>query len=261
LTNAPPGAFLFCPAGSRIRLGAFSFQVDPKSTGIPQSWLISATCNFRFMPIDLVIFDVDGVLKEVVDPYMLLHRHFGTVEEGKRHFRAFREGHITYHEFAQLDAWSWRGQSVDEIKSVLRSTPYIPGSFEAAAGLRERGIPFVLLSSGFDLNVADVADDLGADDWRANILHQDRGRIVGSMTVRVPYGGKGPLVREIIQRWDVDPARVLAVGDSDTDIRMFEQTGHALAIRPRSEAVSQAADATMPDLSMFVDFLDSLMSG
>jgi hydroxymethylpyrimidine pyrophosphatase-like HAD family hydrolase len=54
---------------------------------------------------------------------------------------------------------------------------------------------------------------------------------------------------------------VLAVGDSDTDIRMFEQTGHALAIRPRSQAVSEAADATMPDLSMFVDFLDSLMSG
>jgi hydroxymethylpyrimidine pyrophosphatase-like HAD family hydrolase len=81
------------------------------------------------------------------------------------------------------------------------------------------------------------------------------------MTVRVPYGGKGPIVREIIQRWDVDPARVLAVGDSDTDIRMFEQTGHALAVRPRSEAVSQAADATMPDLNEFVDFLNSLMSG
>jgi len=210
------------------------------------------------MPIDLVIFDVDGVLKQVVDPYMLLHRHFGTVEEGRQHFQAFRAGHITYHEFAQLDAWSWRGQSVAEVKGLLRSTPYMPGAHDAAAGLRERGIPFILLSSGFDLNVADVAADLDADEWQANLLHQDRGRIVGSMTVRVPYGGKGPLVREIIQRWGVDPARVLAVGDSDTDIRMFEQTGHALAVRPRSDAVSEAADAVMDDLTEFVSFVDRI---
>ena len=210
------------------------------------------------MPIDLIIFDVDGVLKQVVDPYMLLHRHFGTEEEGRRHFRAFRQGHITYDEFAQLDAWSWRGQRVDEAKAILRRTPYMPGALDAAAGLHDLGIPFVLLSSGFDLNVAQVASDLGAAEWRANILHQDRGRIVGRMTVRVPYGGKGPLVRKIIQRWGVDPARVLAVGDSETDIRMFEQTGHALAVRPRSEAVSQAADATLPDLTDFIAFLNSI---
>ncbi len=210
------------------------------------------------MSIELIIFDVDGVLKEIVDPYMLLHRHFGTVEEGRRHLQAFRDGHITYHEFAQLDAWSWRGQRVDEIKDVLRSTPYTPGAFETAAGLKARGIPFVLLSSGFDLNVEDVAADMDARGWCANILHSDRGRIAGGMTVRVPYAGKGPIVREIIQRWGVDPARVLAVGDSDTDIRMFEQVGHAVAIRPRSDAVRRAADASMPDLTAFIAFIDKI---
>ncbi len=208
------------------------------------------------MPIELVIFDVDGVLKEVVDPYSLLHRHFGTEEEGRRHFQAFRNGYITYHEFAQLDAWSWRGRSVDEIKGLLRSTPYASGAFEAVAGLRSRGIPYVLLSSGFDLNVEDVAVELKAHGWCANILHRDRGRIVGRMTVRVPYAGKGPIVQEIIRRWHVDPARVLAVGDSDTDIRMFEQVGHAVAVQPRSEAVSRAADAALPDLQQFLTILD-----
>ena len=209
------------------------------------------------MPIDFVILDVDGVLKEVVDPYMLLHRHFGTVEEGRRHFQAFREGCITYHEFAQLDAWSWRGQRVDEIKDILRSTPWTPGAFELADGLRARGIPFVLLSSGFDLNVEDVAAAMHADAWRCNILHRDRGRIVGSMTVRVPYAGKGPIVRDILRRWGADPARTLAVGDSDTDILAFNEVGHAIAVRPRSEAVNRAADVTLPDLQDFLTVLDN----
>ncbi len=210
------------------------------------------------MPIELVILDVDGVLKEVVDPYSLLHRHFGTSEAGRRHFQAFVAGNITYHEFAQLDAWAWHGRTVAEAKAILRQTPYVPGAFEMAAGLRQRGIPSVLLSSGFDVNVEDVAADLQADAWHANILHRDRGRIVGRMTVRVPYAGKGPLVQEIIRRRGIDPAHVLAAGDSETDILAFEQVGHAIAVRPRSQAVSRAADAVMADLTEFIAFIDSI---
>ena len=207
--------------------------------------------------IELVILDVDGVLKEIADPYSLLHQHFGSVEAGRAHFNAFRAGQITYDEFAQLDAWSWRGRSVDEVKAILRDTPWVPGAFELAEGLRQRGITTVLLSSGFDLNVEDIAADLHADAWHCNILHRDRGRIVGRMTVRVPWGGKGPIVRDILRRWDVDPARALAVGDSETDILTFNEVEHAIAVRARSEKVTQAADLALPDLNGILDFIDT----
>jgi len=208
--------------------------------------------------IELVILDVDGVLKEVVDPYSLLHQRFGSVEAGRAHFNAFRSGQITYHEFAQLDAWSWRGRRVDDVKAILRSTPWVPGAFELAQGLRQRDITTVLLSSGFDLNVEDVATDMHADAWHCNILHRDRGRIVGSMTVQVPWGGKGPIVRDILRRWDVEPARALAVGDSETDIFTFNEVEHAVAVRARSEKVIQAADLALPDLNGILDFIDSI---
>ncbi len=208
--------------------------------------------------IELVILDVDGVLKEVADPYSLLHQHFGSVEAGSAHFAAFRAGLITYDEFAQLDAWSWRGRSVGEVKAILRNTPWVPGAFELAEGLRQRGITTVLLSSGFDLNVEDIAADLHADAWHCNILHRDRGRIVGRMTVRVPWGGKGPIVRDILRRWNVDPARALAVGDSETDILTFNEVEHAIAVRARSEKVIQAADLALPDLTGLLPFIDAL---
>jgi len=208
--------------------------------------------------VALVILDVDGVLKKIADPYSLLHQRFDSLEAGRAHFNAFRTGQITYHEFAQLDAWSWRGRSVDEVKSILRSTPWTPGAFELADGLRARGIPAILLSSGFDINVEDIAAEMHAAEYHCNILHRDRGRIVGSMTVQVPWGGKGPIVQEILRRWRVDPAQALAVGDSDTDILTFNEVEHAIAVRARSEAVIQAADLALPDLHGILDFIDQV---
>jgi len=208
--------------------------------------------------IELVILDVDGVLKEIADPYSLLHQRFGSVEAGRAHFNAFRSGQITYHEFAQLDAWSWRGRRVDEVKAILRSTPWVPGAFELAEGLRQRDITTILLSSGFDVNVEDIAAEMHAAEYHCNILHRDRGRIVGSMTVRVPWGGKGPVVRDILRRWDVEPARALAVGDSETDVLTFNEVEHAIAVRARSEKLIQAADLALPDLNGILDFIDSI---
>lgn len=208
------------------------------------------------MPIRLVFLDVDGVIKEAPDPYTLLHRHFGTEAEGARYLAAFLAGEIDYEQFAQLDAGAWRGRSVAEARTVLRRNPYVAGAHELAAGLHRRGIPFILLSSGFDLHVDDVAADLGAAEAHCNLLHHDGERLLGTMTVRVPWGGKGPIVRELIRRWGLDPAECLSVGDSAADIPTFHEVGHAVAVRPRQPEVAQAAALTLPDLRGLLAFVD-----
>jgi len=208
------------------------------------------------MPIRLVILDVDGVIKEEPDPYTLLHRHFGTEAEGARYLAAFLAGAIDYERFAQLDAGAWRGRSVAEARAVLRRNPYVAGAHELAAGLHRRGIPFILLSSGFDLHVDDVAADLGAAEAHCNLLHHDGERLLGTMTVRVPWGGKGPIVETILRCWRVDPAECLSVGDSTADIPTFRQVGYGVAVRPRHPDVVQAAALTLPDLQGLLAFVD-----
>lgn len=210
------------------------------------------------MSIRLAILDVDGVLKESPDPYTFLHRHFGTEEAGARHLSDFLAGRITYYQFAQLDAGAWQGQAVDEVKSVLRTNPYDSGAQELAQGLKERGIPAILLSSGFDLHVEDIATDLDADEYQCNGLCHEDGRLTGEMVVRVPWGGKGPIVRAMLQRWDVDPDQCITVGDSAADIPAFQEVGYAVAVRPRSPAVSEAAQLTLPDLRGVLEFIDSV---
>lgn len=208
------------------------------------------------MSIRLVIFDVDGVIKAAPDPYFFLHRHFGTEEEGKRYLHAFLNGHITYAEFAQLDARAWRGRSVAEARAILRTNPYVPGAHELAATLKQRRIPFILLSSGFDLHVADIAADLQADAFMCNELLHDGRKLLGDMRVVVPWGGKGPLVREILRQWNVAAAECLTIGDSTADIPAFKEVGHALAVRPRDPAVTAAAQAAFPDLTGVLDWLN-----
>ncbi|HEY52952.1 MAG TPA: HAD-IB family phosphatase [Caldilineae bacterium] len=210
------------------------------------------------MPIRLAILDVDGVIKESPDPYSFLHRHFGTEKAGARHLSDFLAGRITYHQFAQLDAGAWRGRSVAEVKAALRANPYVSGAQELARGLKDRGIPLLLLSSGFDLHVEDVATDLDADGCECNGLIQKDGRLTGEMVVRVPWGGKGPIVRDMLRRWQVDPAQCLTVGDSDADLPAFQEVAYAVAVRPRSPRVSEAAQLTLPDLHGILEFIDSI---
>lgn len=208
------------------------------------------------MPIRLVLLDVDGVVKEAPDPYTLLHQHFGTAEAGARYLADFLAKRISYEQFAQLDAGEWRGRTVAETKAILRRNPYVAGAHDLAAGLRARGIPILLLSSGFDLHVEDVAADLGAAAYFCNDLLHDGDRLLGSMTVRVPWGGKAPIVRDLIARWRVDPADCLSAGDSTADIPTFHEVGHAIAVRPRHPDVSRAAHLTLPDLTGLLEFID-----
>ncbi|MCO6453157.1 MAG: HAD family phosphatase [Caldilineales bacterium] len=211
------------------------------------------------MPIRLAIFDVDGVIKESPDPYTYLHKCFGTETAGARYLAAFLAGEISYEQFADLDAGEWRGRSVAETKAALRANPYVPGAFETAAGLRERDIPLILLSSGFDLHVEDVAAELNAAEFHCNGLDHDGERLLGTMTVYVPWGGKGPIVRSLLSQWKIDPAQCLAVGDTGSDIDMFREVGHAVAIRPARPEVSQAAHLTLPNLTGLLSYLDTIL--
>lgn len=210
------------------------------------------------MPIRLAILDVDGVIKAEPDPYSFLHRHFGTEEAGAGHLADFLAGRITYRQFAQLDAGAWRGRSVAEIKAILRTNAYVPGAHDLAAGLRQRRIPFILLSSGFDIHVEDIAADLLADEFICNDLNHDGERLLGTMTVRVPWGGKGPIVQDLLRRWQVNPAECLSAGDSSADIPAFEEVAHPVAVRPRQPAVAQAAVLTLPDLTGLLTYIDAI---
>lgn len=195
--------------------------------------------------IRLAFFDVDGTLKEERDPYIYLHRQLGTEKEGLAVLNAFLAGQIDYETFAQRDAALWAGVEVARVDAWFAAVPYVPEALALARQLRAAGVPIVLVSTGVDRHVRQVAADLAAAAWVANELLVADGRLTGAMRVRVPWDGKGLVVREFIRQFDVRPEECLAVGDGTGDLPMFAEVGYRVAVRPSHPAVREVADIVL----------------
>jgi phosphoserine phosphatase len=193
----------------------------------------------------LAFFDVDGTLKEERDPYVYLHRHLGTEKGGLAVLGAFLAGQIDYEAFAQRDAALWAGVEVARVDVLFAAVPYVPEARVLAEALVAAGVPIVLVSTGVDRHVRQVAADLAAAAWVANELLVADGRLTGAMRVHVPWGGKGPLVREFMARFGARPEECLAVGDGTGDLPMFAEVGHRIAVRSGHAAVRAAADVVL----------------
>ncbi len=193
----------------------------------------------------LAFFDVDGTLKQERDPYMYLHRQLGTEVQGVANLHAFLAGEFDYDTFAQRDAALWAGLETARIDALCATIPYIPAARALAERLRAAGVGIVLISSGIDRHVRQVADDLGASEWICNDLLAEDGRLTGRMRVRVYWNAKGAHIKEVMARHGTTPDECLAVGDSEGDLSMFAAVAHRIAVNPSGESVRAAADIVL----------------
>jgi len=211
-------------------------------------------------PLRWAIFDLDGTLKRVRDPYVYLHERLGTAEEAERFTADGLSGRISYEEWLRLDVGLWEGQPVQRLENLLRGNPYLPGARNAVGELHRRGLRLAILTSGPSIHAQLVARELGIERTLANEVVVQEGVVTGEIGRYVPLGGKGPALRQLLDGWGADPAACLAVGDSESDVPMFQQVGVAVAVQPQSPAVRQAADLVLepPDLRGLVDALLAL---
>jgi phosphoserine phosphatase len=193
----------------------------------------------------LAFFDVDGTLKQERDPYMYLHRQLGTEGKGVANLNAFLAGEFDYDTFAQRDAELWAGLETVQIDTLCAAIPYIPEARTLAERLQAAGVRVVLISTGIDRHVRQVADDLDASDWICNELLVEDGRLTGRMYVRVYWNSKGMHVRDYMARHGVGGDECLAVGDSEGDLSMFVEVGHRIAVNPSDDSVRAAADLVL----------------
>ena len=143
-------------------------------------------------PIELVVFDMDGVLIDNGSSWVLVHRHFGVQNEGG--LTRYLAGQIDDHEFVRTDValWTKKGPVHTTMLDKILSRPdFMLGARETVKALHDHGMVTAIVSGGLDYMANRVAHALGIDDVYANGLHVDaRGNITGEGILRVPLKDK-----------------------------------------------------------------------
>jgi len=160
------------------------------------------------MRLKLAVFDLDGTLKKVRDPYVYLHQRLGTWPQSQAFFSDGLAGRIPYEEWLRLDAAMWKGVPRAHIEALFQA-------------------------------------DLGVEYVAANEILFEAGRVSGEVRAHIPEGGKGAVMEDLLAHMGVRPAECLAVGDGESDVALFQRAGVSVAVAPHSDLVRTAADIVL----------------
>jgi len=211
---------------------------------------------------DLVCFDMDGTLTRLRSSWCWIHKSLGVDNEPS--YQAYINGEIDEMEFMRRDIALWKNVNPDiRIKDLIhmfQDMPLIGGIQETVACLRDAGVACVIVSGGIDLAAKMIAEEFGFDDFAADeICSYPDGSLTGEGKLTVDLRDKGINVREFITKYGTTSERTVSVGNSFTDISMFENSGMSIAFNPTDEYTINAATHTVNSENI-ADILDLILS-
>lgn len=210
---------------------------------------------------DLVCFDMDGTLTTVRSSWRWIHECLDVDNEPA--YQAFVNGEIDEKEFMRRDIGLWLeknpGLRIGDIARMFQTMPLIGGIQETVACLRDNGIACVIVSGGIDLAAKMLCDEFGFDEYIADEICCDEcGRLTGEGRQHLDLHDKGINVREFIEKYYTTKERTVSIGNSFTDIPMFESSGLSIAFNPTDEYTSEAATHTVRSDNI-ADVLDLIL--
>ena len=206
----------------------------------------------------LALFDIDGTLRRVRDPWIHLHHHLGVAEQTKDLPARWQRGEITYEQWAQLDASFWRGSNRETIVAALRTNPFRDGARELINWFTLRAIPCVGISSGLSIFNEITAAELGIKEVISNELQFDGDICNGEISIQVNEENKGEIMDQILERYLVGDEQVAAFGDGGADIPLLRKAGLGIAICPSNDKVRSSARHVVGDepIDRALDFVE-----
>jgi phosphoserine phosphatase len=191
----------------------------------------------------LVVFDLDGTLTRERSIWEYIHirlgKWYGFAEEYQKQFLA---GKISYEEFCERDAQVWKGMRVEELLEIVKTVPFHLGADELIAHLKQKGMKLSVVSSGLSILSNWVHLKYGFDYSVSNDLLQEDGVLTGKVKIQVYFDQKAEWVKRILERFDVRPEEVMAIGDSIGDIDMFQMVGFSVAFNSSCSDLDKIAN-------------------
>ncbi|RBP80668.1 phosphoserine phosphatase [Rhodobacter sp. 140A] len=134
-----------------------------------------------------------------------------------------------------------RGLSADVIRQVIdERLSFMPGGHDLLRTMKANGAYCALVSGGFTAFTGHVAEVLGFDENRANVLLVEDGKLTGVPSR--PILGREAKVQafhEISARLGLAATEVIAVGDGANDLGMLHLAGMGVALHAKPSVAAQ----------------------
>ncbi|WP_425990358.1 phosphoserine phosphatase SerB [Afipia sp. DC4300-2b1] len=191
----------------------------------------------------LLLADMDSTMigQECIDEladFAGLKTHVAAITE-----RAMR-GEIEFEPALRERVALLKGLPVTVVDEVLKSRITLtPGAVDLVRTMRAHGAYTCLVSGGFTLFTKAVAEMIGFQENRANVLLVEDGKLTGE--VAEPILGREAKLATLVdlrESFDLDNLDTMVVGDGANDLAMIEQAGAGVAYHAKP-AVAAAAGA------------------
>lgn len=192
----------------------------------------------------LVVMDVDSTViqDEVVE---LLAAKAGVEAEVRRITSAAMRGELDFAQSLRERVALLRGLPESVLADVYAELRLTPGARTLCRVLKSMDYQVALVSGGFSQVVAPLAESLGVDHWRANLLEVEDGKLTGRISgVIVDRAGKASALREFAELSGIPMARTIAIGDGANDLDMIAAADLGIAFNAKP-VVQASADAAV----------------
>lgn len=181
-----------------------------------------------------IILDIDGTLTETVSWLAFTQGLGGDVDEHARIFDEFKNGNTTYIDAKKelITLWRATGNAKrSDVTRIFESWQVYPGVQELVAELSV-DYKVCIITGSFDLWAKTLADRLSVKDWFANtaLMFDDNDEIYDMDYTLKQAEKKLEHFEAYCAEHGLLPTECVAVGDSDNDIKLFEATGHGIAV-------------------------------
>jgi HAD superfamily phosphoserine phosphatase-like hydrolase len=179
--------------------------------------------------LELVLFDMDGVIFEGKNFWLELHKLMGTEKQAWQLWKGL--GAHAYDKLSHLTAMNlWRQKSSDEFWRLIYARRAVTGVDQVFTYLNENRIKSAIISSGA-YQLAERAQRLfSITEIRANKLGigQD-GEFTGQVEIQVDDNHKDIPAKEIMSKFGASYDTTAVIGDSESDIAIAKLASLSIA--------------------------------
>ena len=180
------------------------------------------------MAIEIVVFDMDGVLVDIDSSWRFVHKRFG--KENEESLKQYLDRGIDYAGLLKRDVNLLGRIRVDTLRGVLAEAPLMRGATRTVDELRRKGYKAAIISAGISLLAERLQTILGIDYAFANkIAVNKNGVIIGAASRAVELLNKVAPLKKLVQKEKTTLSSCAVVGDSVFDIPLFEVSGLSIA--------------------------------